>query len=307
MIRRLRNIFQYNKLQKISALIISAVLWVYVMSSQDPPMEGSYRVPVSLSEYSRDYRVVYDIQHVTVELTGARSHFAEYKSSDIHAFLNSSNLVEGEYDLPVEVTFPRGFELSGVKPDKIHVTIDPFVEKQVPAEVIVTGSPVSDSVVRNVVKSLESITVIGAKSAVNSVSRVIGYVGLTGNKDDFDIRVPLSAIDADGREVKGIRVVPAAITVTVDIESGLTKKTVPVTSEISPPAGREIESISVEPNNIEIAGKEDVLNAITSIPTAKAVINAGKEEFDGDLKIVLPAGVTSPVAEVHVIATLKAK
>ena len=305
MVQRLKSMFTYHKIQKFSALVVSAALWVFVMSSQDPLTEGSYRVPISLSEFSRDYRVVFEEQTVKVELTGARSNFAEYKATDIHAYLNASNLVEGEYDLPVEVTFPKGFELSEVNPDTIHVKIDPFIEKQIPAEVIVNGSPVTDSVVRNITKSLDNITVIGAKSSVNSVSRVIGYVGLTGNKTDFDIRVPMTAIDEDGREVKGVRVVPSAIMVTVDIESGLNKKIVPVTAEISPPAGREIDEIIVTPDNIEITSKTDILNNINSISTTKAVITTGNESVDGDLKIVLPDGVTAQVNEVHVTARLK--
>ena len=305
MIRRLKRTLSYNKLQKLAALIVSAALWVFVMSSQDPPMEGSYRVPISLTEFSRDYRVVFDDQTIKVELTGARSNFAEYKSSDIHAYLNAANLSEGEYDLPVEVTFPRGFELSEVTPSKIHVQIDPFIEKQIPAEVIVTGSPVTDSVVRHITKSLDNITIIGAKSAVNSVNRVIGYVGLIGNKDDFDLKVPMTAIDEDGREVKGVRVVPGAITVSVDIAKEYNKKIVPIIAEITPPEGREIGEITITPDTVEISGRDELLNTINSIETAKAVITTGNENFDGNLKIVLPEGVTANIAEVHVVAKLK--
>ena len=302
---RLKGIFKHNKIQKLSALIISAALWLFVMGSQDPVMNGSYNVNVSLANPSRDYRVVFDEQSVKVELNGARSYFAEYKSGDIQAFLNAANLSEGEYDLPVEVAFPKGFDLDKVTPDKIHVKVDPYIEKQIAAEVIVNGSTVSDSFVQSVTKSLDNITVLGAKTDVNSVSRVIGYVGLTGNKEDFELKVPMTAIDVDGREVKGVRVVPASIVVKIDIESGLVKKTVPITSEISPPVGHEIEKITITPETVEISGKEETLAQINSVATAKAVITAGRESFDGDLKIVLPEGVTSALKEVHVYAELK--
>lgn len=302
---RLKKIFTHNKIQKLSALTVSSALWLFVMGSQDPSMNGSYNVSVSLANPSREYRVVYDDQYVKVALKGARSNFAEYKAGDIQAFINATNLAEGEYDLPVEVAFPKGFELDKVTPDKVHVKIDPYIEKQIPAEVIVNGSTVSDSFVNGITKSLENITVLGAKTAVNSVERVIGYVGLTGNKDDFEIRVPMTAIDADGREVQGVRVVPSSITVTIDIESGLSKKTVPITAEISPPAGREIEKITVTPANIELSGKEETLAQINSVSTAKAVITAGKEDFNGDLKIIFPSGVTAQVKEAHIHAELK--
>lgn len=305
MIRTIKNFLKYNKKQKISALVVSASLWVFVMGSQDPIMSSSYKVPVSLANPSREYRVIYEEQNIEVDLTAPRSKFAEYKSGDMHAFINATNLYEGEFDLPVEVSFPKGFELDQINPAKIHVKVDPYIEKQIPAEVIVTGSAVTDSIVKGITKSLEIITVIGPKTEVESVRRVLGYVGLTGNKDDFAINVPMTAIDDDGREVKDVRVVPSSINVTVDIESGFKKKVVPIISEISPPAGREIAEIIVEPKTVEITAKEDVLNNISSVPTAKAVITAGKERFEGDLKIVLPEGVTAQISEVYVTATLK--
>ena len=305
MIRFLKDFFEHHKIQKIAALIISASLWVYVMGSQDPIMKSSYKVPVTLANPSREYRVTYEEQTIEVDLTAPRSNFAEYKAADIHAFINAQNLAEGELELPVEVSFPKGFELNQVSPAKIHVKVDPYIEKQMQTEVIVNGTAVAGAVVKEILKSLEYITVIGPKTDVNSVHRVLGYVGLTGNTDDFEIKVPMTAIDGDGREVKTVRVVPSAINVFVDIESGMKKKTVPVVSEISPPAGREIENISIDPANIEITAKEETLNQITSIQTAKAVITAGKEEFDGNLKVVLPEGVTSDTSSVHVTVTLK--
>lgn len=305
MIRLLKDFFRKNKLQKVLALVISASLWLFVMGSQDPIMSNAYRVPVSLVNSSREYRVIYEEQTIKVDLTAPRSNFAEYRSDDIHAFLNAANLFEGEFDLPVEVSFPKGFELEQVTPTKIHVKVDPYIEKQIPAEVILNGTTVTNSVVKGIKKSLDTITIIGPKTDVNTVHRVLGYVGLTGNKDDFAINVPMTAIDEDGREVKSVRVVPSSINVSVDIESGFKKKSVPVISEISPPAGREIEEITVSPESIEISAREEILNQISSVSTAKAVVTAGKDYFEGDLKVVLPEGVTSQTQEVHVMAVLK--
>ena len=65
---RLKKIFTHNKIQKLSALIVSSALWLFVMGSQDPAMNGSYNVSVSLANPSREYRVIYDDQYVKVEV-----------------------------------------------------------------------------------------------------------------------------------------------------------------------------------------------------------------------------------------------
>ena len=51
---------------------------------------------------------------------------------------------------------------------------------------------------------METVTIEGAESDIKEVTRVIGYVGLAGNSDDFKLKVPLTAINADGREVAGV-------------------------------------------------------------------------------------------------------
>lgn len=305
MIRQISNIFSRNKLQKFTALAISTALWFFVMGSQDPPMTDSYTVPVTLINAPHDVRATVEDEPIKIKLTGARSNFAEYRSEDIHATIDVANLTEGEYDLPVSASFPKPFDLVSISPDKLHVKIEPFVDKQIAAEIIVTGSKISDAVVMNVAKSLETVTIVGAKSDVEKVQRVIGYVGLTDNHDDFEMQVPLSAVDADGREVKNVRIVPSTINVAVDLETGIEKKTVPVTADINLPSGKTFSKIIIEPHEIEIVGEKEILNPITEIKTSPLTLPAVQNGFHGTLKLNLPDGVTSQVDKVAVTAELK--
>ena len=48
MMTRLRGIVQHNLPAKIAALIVAVVLWLYVMNDQNPAMEGTYTVPVTI-------------------------------------------------------------------------------------------------------------------------------------------------------------------------------------------------------------------------------------------------------------------
>ncbi len=305
MIKQLDEIFRRNKLKKFTALATSTTLWFYVMSSQDPPLTSSYAIPVEVINSPRDVRATVEQKPISVKLSAPRSYFADYKEKDIHATIDAANLTEGSYELPISASFPKGFELVSISPEKIHVQIEPFVDKQVAAEIIVTGSTISDAVVTNVAKSLENVSVVGAKSEVEKVKRVIGYVGLTDNKDDFEMQVPMSAIDSDGREVKNIRVVPSTMSVKIDLETGVTKKAVSVTADIILPSGKEFSKVTVEPSQIEIVGQGEILKNISEIKTVPLTLPAINENFHGTLKLALPDGVTCQVEKVTVTAELK--
>ena len=306
MLEQIKDAFRRNKIQKIVALLSSMILWFFVMDTQNPVINGSYDVPLTMSNVPSGYKAVYVEQSIRVRLSAPRSYFVDYGVNNIRAFANLQNYsAEGEYEIPVEASFPKGFELEKLTPETIHVQLDPYIEKQMAAEVIVTGVPAENSIVSQLEKSSEQLTLIGPKNAVNDVQRVIGYVGLSSNSETFDILVPMTAIDSNGREVRGVRVAPSVITVTVHIESELQKKSVPVEANISVPEGREISETIITPQTVEIIGRAESLNSIASIKTEPLNFLVNAKTFTGKLKLDLPDGVTASVAEVDITCKFK--
>ena len=146
------------------------------------------------------------------------------------------------------------------------------------------------------------MTLIGAKTAVESVKRVIGYVGLSGNNETFELPVPMSAIDENGRTVLGVRVAPSAINVTVYIESDFLKKEVPVEANFNLPEGREVAKIIMTPETVKISGRISAVSPLESVKTIIIPIMANQNNFNGKLKISAPEGVTVNPTEVEVAA-----
>ena len=306
MLEQIKNTFQRNKLQKLVALISSIALWFFVMDSQNPTINGSYSVPITMTNTPPNFKAVFREETISVKLSAPRSYFVDYGASNVRAFANLQNYsAEGEYEIPVEASFPKGFELESISPATVHVQLDPYVEKQMAADLIVTGTPVTDSIVRDIKKSSENLTLIGPKTAVNRVTRVIGYIGLNGNSETFDLLVPMTAIDEDGREVRGVRVAPSVITATVEIASEISRKTVPVVVDVSVPEGREISEIVVNPQTVEITGAEDVIDSIDSIKTESLSFFVNARTFIGKLKLILPDGVTANKNEIDVTCKFK--
>ena len=305
---QIKDALKRNKLKKVLALILSMALWVYVMGGQNPVIEDSYRAKVILKNNASDYKTFFDDQEVKVLLSAPRSYFIDYSDKDIKTYIDTSDYGEGEHDIPIEADFPKGFELIRISPETVHVKIEPIIEDQVDLQLIISGAPKSNNVVKGL-QAPESVTIIGAKSAINSVSQVVGYVGITGDDDDFELNVPVSAIDENGRDVPDVRVIPSLVKVFVDIERSA-KKTVPVVADLTAPNGKEIESVTINPNSVEIEGAEDIVNDINSLKTVSIMIPNNVSLSNGiykkELAIVLPdSNLKTNVERVTVTAKLK--
>lgn len=306
MLEQIKNTFRRNKLQKFVALISATALWFFVMDTQNPIIKDSYTVPISMANVPPKFKAFYFEQNIQVKLSAPRSYFIDYDANSIRAFANLQNYsAEGEYEIPVEASFPKGFELEGVSPATVHVILDPFIEKQMKVDVVFTGTPANDSVVKEQIKSSENVTLMGPKSAVSKVKRVMGYVDVSGRNETFDIEVPMSPIDEDGRTVRDVRIFPSSITVTVQIENDLRQKTVPVIANVTVPQGREISQIIVAPKTVDIIGREEFLNDIDSISTEPLNFVVNAKTFIGKLKLVVPEGVTPSTSEVDVTCRFK--
>lgn len=294
MMTKLRNAVQHNLPAKILALLVAVVLWLYVMNDQNPAIEGNYTVPVTIENAPDGYQINAAADTVTIRVRGARSLFVAADRSDFHASVRLSDFIEGEKAYTVETSVPYGFELVSVSPDKISVTLDRIVQKTFKAELTASGEPVSGYTVDKITQANETATVEGPRSLVDRVVHIAGHISLAGQSGDFSVHTSLHAIDADGREVSGIALLPESTDVSVRLARGLSRKVVEVQarprSDLAPHL--RLEGITVEPARIEIAGPEDVIGKITSIGTEEFSLSDVHETEKRQVKLRLPAGVT---------------
>ena len=196
-----------------------------------------------------------------------------------------------------------------VAPETVSFDLDKIIQKQMRAEVIVTGASAPGTTVAKVTQTSSLVTIEGPESAVNTVVRVVGYVGLSGNSADFELQVPLTAINADGREVQGVKVVPSATEVSVSLARGLTKKIVtihPVLQE-NLPKDYELGDVRTDPIKIEIAGDSKTIESLSSIDTEPIDLSKLTATKKMTVKLALPDGITVTNREVNVSIEVKKK
>ena len=309
MMNRINSIFRRNLPAKIVALGVAVVLWVVVMSDQNPAIEGSFTVPVAVVNSPEGYKVTKSEDTVKIKVRGARSLFVSATADDFRAYVDLGGAEAGKQSYKVQTALPQGFELVEVQPETVEFNLDKIIQKQVRADVIVTGNSAPGTTVAKVTQASSIVTIEGPQSAVESVTRVVGYVGLSGNSTDFDLQVPLTALNADGREVHDVKVVPSVTEVTVQLARGLTKKIVTIHPVLdgSLPDDLTLSEVRTDPIKLEIAGESKVLAPLSSVDTEKIDLSKvmGSEKLT--VRLDLPNGVTVTNPEISVNIVVKKK
>ena len=309
MMNRINSIFRRNLPAKIVALGVAVVLWVVVMSDQNPAIEGSFTVPVAVVNSPEGYKVTKSEDTVKIKVRGARSLFVSATADDFRAYVDLGGAEAGKQSYKVQTALPQGFELVEVQPETVEFNLDKIIQKQVRADVIVTGNSAPGTTVAKVTQASSIVTIEGPQSAVESVTRVVGYVGLSGNSTDFDLQVPLTALNADGRQVHDVKVVPSVTEVTVQLARGLTKKIVTIHPVLdgSLPDDLTLSEVRTDPIKLEIAGESKVLAPLSSVDTEKIDLSkvTGSEKLT--VRLNLPNGVTVTNPEISVNIVVKKK
>ena len=255
------------------------------------------------------YKVTKSEDTVKIKVRGARSLFVSATADDFRAYVDLGGAEAGKQSYKVQTALPQGFELVEVQPETVEFNLDKIIQRQVRADVIVTGNSAPGTTVAKVTQASSIVTIEGPQSAVESVTRVVGYVGLSGNSTDFDLQVPLTALNADGREVHDVKVVPSATEVTVQLARGLTKKIVTIHPVLdgSLPDNLTLSEVRTDPIKLEIAGESKVLAPLSSVDTEKIDLSKVTESEKLTVRLDLPSGVTVTNPEISVSIVVKKK
>jgi YbbR domain-containing protein len=309
MMLRLQNIFQRNLVAKIIALLAAVILWSYVMNDQNPATDSTFTVQLTALNAPDGYKISYDNEKIKLKVKAPRSLFINLNEKDFKAYVDLKGLDAGTHQVDVKTSLPQGMELVEADPEQVMVTLDRIVSRKIKTEFIVSGAAGPDATVAHVKPDVEYVTIEGPESAVQTVSRVIGYVGLSGNTNDFQLQVPLTAINSDGREVSGVTVTPGNASVTVQMARGLNKKIVLIQPQVKQDLGEDYElvKVSTDPAKIEIAGDAKALAAMNSVSTEEISLADVKKTTDKAVRLTLPEGVTVTNQTVNVHIEVRAK
>lgn len=305
----LQNLFRKNLPVKILALIASIIMWGYVMNEENPSVNGRYTVPVEIVNAPEGYDVNMGVREVTLKVRAPRSLMAAAHESDFKAVIDLSGDTEGEYDEKIRTVIPQGFELLGMSDDTVHVTMEALIAHGVPVDIVVNGKAAQGMELGDIKPAQQYVNVYGPRHLVDSIVKASGKIKLADNNSDFTMRVKLTAVTADGETVNNLAVLPGELDVTVQLVPGEGKKIVSVKPAVSGilPEGYVLGEVTVQPNQVELAGANKTLADIKNVDTVPVSLHGVTSSLDKEVELSLPEGIDSTVKKVTLHIVIKSK
>lgn len=303
------SFFRKNITEKLLALIVAIGCWVFVMNDQNPQIENTYIVPVSVINSSDAMQVSKSVDTVKIRVKAPRSYFTTVDTASFKAYVDVGGLEQGIHDVNVKTSLPSGFELIDLNPNTISVSIDPIDRKEVPVRINLSGAPGKGMVVAGIKQSMDNIVVEGPVSLLNQVSAVIGYITVNDNTEDFKVTVPLVAVNDHDTEIGGVHIIPKTVDVSVTLAQGLKTKVVDIKPHLSSDLSTKylLKSVRVEPQKVQIGGDADKLNKINYISTQPISLADVTETTTKTVGLDVPDGLTVPNEEITVYIEIEKK
>lgn len=245
-----------------------------------------------------------NVPKVSVRVRAPRTASTKNNGSQlIRAFVDLKGISLGEHIAPVTVTTEvPNTEIISVSPSSVTVTLDPVVEREVPVRVVPEGEPAEGFRLGEVVATPDKVKIRGPLGTFRTLSSgVDAKINVSGVKEQFEGQATLDlpngsqAIDVDRINVK------------VSVENSQETKNVGihVVTSNSPADGYFVRSVTTNPTTISITGSNELLTQITTIDTEAIDIKGLNSMKESDIKLALPAGVTSNPENVLVHARIE--
>lgn len=267
---------------KIICLLVAIILWFIVINEQNPTSEGSYTIPVVVENLDSQYIASNVPQTVYVRLSAPRNTIVNIGAGDIKAYVDLSDVSEGEMNVPIHLELPSGTELKKQSVTTANVRIDIYAVQEFKVTPKLSGNLDDDITVESTKIVPEKVIVSGARRLIKQVSRAVIEIPVAGKKNDFTYMAPVKLQQSDGTPVEGLEITPWQSNVKVSLVHNAVVKKVPVNlityGNVAP--GYRLKQVVLTPDEAEVRGSADTisnLNRLNLMPISIDGLEATKE------------------------------
>lgn len=303
-----------NLVVKIISVVLAVIIWLQVAGAG--PLATQTQTPVNgVSVSARNVPDGLSVTSitpptVTVRLRGPNKLVQGVAAGSLAATVDLTKASAGRLQFPVAATVPNGVTLIQVTPQDVTVVLEPVIDRKRTVEVHTTGEVAAGYKAGSPVSSPAQVILHGPESQVDKVASVTAAVGIGGATSDVSATLQPRALDAKGKPITDVTLVPSTIQVTVPVQPAVVTKAVTISVNVQgkPATGYKVSGAVATPSQVVLSGTPAALKGITQVSTVPVSVKGAKADVTKTVGIVLPDGVTSaqpnPVSvTVHITAT----
>lgn len=268
----LKNMFTQNIGIKILSFLAAFVVWLLVITINDPVQTKIFRVKVqtvhedALTSVNKVFEIVSD-EEVSVSVTGKRSAVDHIEKEDIKAVADLAKLSSvNSVSVNASVKKKNTSKIQVKCDDVLQLALEERSTKQFQVIIETKGMPQEGYSIGESVAKPNMIQVTGGASAVSRIEAVKVTVNVDGVSENISQNVKVYAYDASGKKVESNTIQFSDDDVLTKIKI-LENKTIPVELNVSgnPAPGYELVSVDCVPEEVAITGSKKKLKNLDKL------------------------------------------
>lgn len=294
-------------LPKLLCLVAACALWVYVMNEQNPQVENTYTVPVETRNLDRSLVATNVPSTVKVKVRMARSDMIYMRSDNIKAYVDLSDMTDGDYpNTPILVSVPGDESVVSVSPKTFDLNIDTYAVKTLPANVQIFGTPETNFSVESNKATPDTITIAGSSTMVAKADRAVVSVNIAGKEKSFAEFDSVNILDADGNTVTGLDIMPSQVKVTVKMKEETKLGNLPIKIETKgePAKGYKVGKITVTPPVATLTAPISFFAANRTLDLDPIDVTGASSDIHQVVNVNVPSGGSVAVPKVTVVVEI---
>lgn len=257
LLKRLLVTTVHNWPQKLGALLIAFVMWLFVTTSSVTTTQRSLLVSLSTEGVQQSQVAIGVPRVVEVNVSGPSGRVDRLRPDAITASIDLSGL-SGEFQQQVNVQTPSGIRLVGVSPNQVIGMVETVGNRNMQVTVALSGTPPTGQLL-SLSADPSQVTLTGQQQALQKVARVIA---VTPAHEGQATAHPYP-VDEAGMPVQNVKVSPSDVTVQVMARQALVSKRVPI--DFTAPKAPGLAEAGLSQPDVLIAGPADVMTGVTQV------------------------------------------
>lgn len=290
----MKNRLKNNTKIKLISLLSALVLWLYVMTVEDPIETRTFSdIPVTITNMSvleERGLTIYPKEELLADISirANLSSLRPINRNNIYIYGRLDDPKEGKNVVYLQANLPERVNKYDIKPNVITLDLEKVVNEKRSISVDVEGEPKIN--IDNIATNKKTVDVSGPRTLVNKVTSIKATLDASDKYKDFSTKLKLVPVDANGDEVKGVKLDDNFVVATVKF---LQEKVVPVKLVFDDSVSNQsnLENYSINPKDITIEGKKEALDNINGINTKPITANDLKNNNSIDVALDIPTDV----------------